>query len=253
MPLGTLSFRTMANSHPSDPRTIDLLGTDIEFEVRRSTEATKPRIDVDIHGVTVVVPNSAAVRPAEVLRANAAWVVEKRRNFERYREKVPDRTFEAGETFPLLGTDRELVIEPARSHAITDASIRLRESTVEQSTVERVLENVYRREARDHFTERADHYTEEMDVEYGTIEIRNQRTKWGSCSTTGTISLNWRLMMAPPEMVDYVVVHELAHLREANHRDEFWSLVAEYDPEYEAHARWLDEHGTGLIFTERDL
>jgi predicted metal-dependent hydrolase len=229
------------------------LGNDIEFGVRRSSEATKPRIDVDIHGVTVVVPDSADVQPAEVLRENAAWVVEKHRGFEQYREKIPDRTFEAGETFPLLGTERELVIEPARSHTITDTSIRLRKSTVNQSTVKRVLENVYRRKARDRFTQRADHYAEEMGVEYGKIEIRNQRTKWGSCSTTGTISLNWRLIMAPPEVVDYVVVHELAHLREANHDDVFWSLVAEYDPEYEGHAQWLEEHSTQLIFSEQDL
>ncbi|WP_434521777.1 M48 family metallopeptidase [Halorubrum sp. AS12] len=229
------------------------MGNDIEFEVRQSSEATKPRIDVDIHGVTVIIPNSVAVQPAEILRENAAWVVEKQRGFEQYREEIPDRTFEAGEMFPLLGTERELVIEPARSHSITDTSIRLRKSTVEQSTVKQVLENVYRREARDHFAERADHYAEQMGVEYEKIEIRNQRTKWGSCSTTGTISLNWRLMMAPPEVVDYVVVHELAHLREKNHDNEFWSLVAEYDPAYETHAEWLNENSARLIFTEDDL
>lgn len=243
----------MAKSQPSDLQTIDLLGNDVEFGVRQSSEATKPRIDVDIHGVTVIIPNSVDVQPAEVLRDNAAWVVEKQRNFERYRENIPDRTFEAGEMFPLLGTERELVIEPARSHSVTDTSIRLRKSTVEQSTVERVLENVYRRKARDHFTERADFYTEEMGVEYGKITVRNQRTRWGSCSTTGTISLNWRLVMAPPEVVDYVVVHELAHLREANHDDRFWSIVAENDPEYEGHAQWLEEHSTELIFSEEDL
>jgi hypothetical protein len=243
----------MAKSQSSDRRTIDLLGNRIEFGVRQSSDATKPRIDVDIHGVTVTVPDSADVRPTEILRENAAWVVEKERGFEQYREEIPNRTFEAGESFSLLGTDRELVIEPARSHTITDASIRLRKSTVEQSTVKRVLENVYRREARDHFAKRADHYAEQMDVEYEKIEIRNQRTKWGSCSTTGTISLNWRLMMAPPEIVDYIVVHELAHLREKNHDDEFWSLVAEYDPEYEAHAEWLNENSARLIFTEDDL
>ncbi|OYR67538.1 metal-dependent hydrolase [Halorubrum ezzemoulense] len=243
----------MAKSQPSDLRTIDLLGNDVEFEVRRSSEATKPRIDVDIHGVAVIIPNSVDVQPTEVLRENAAWVVEKQRDFERYREKIPDWTFEAGEMFPLLGTERELLIEPARSHSITDTSIRLRKSTVEQSTVKQVLENVYRREARDHFTERADFYAEEMGVEYGKITIRNQRTRWGSCSTTGTISLNWRLVMAPPEVVDYVVVHELAHLREANHDDRFWSIVAEYDPEYESHAQWLEEHSTELIFSEEDL
>ncbi|TKX76513.1 metal-dependent hydrolase, partial [Halorubrum sp. SD626R] len=90
----------MAKSQPSDLRTIDLLGNDVEFGVRQSSEATKPRIDVDIHGVTVIIPNSVDVQPTEVLRENAAWVVEKQRNFERYRENVPDRTFEAGEMFP---------------------------------------------------------------------------------------------------------------------------------------------------------
>lgn len=243
----------MAKSQPSDLRTINLLGNDVEFGVRRSSEATKPRIDVDIHGVTVIIPNSVDVQPAEVLRENAAWVVEKQRDFERYREKIPDRTFEPGEMFPLLGTERELFIEPARSHSITESSIRLRKSTVEQSTVKQVLENVYRKKARDFFSERADQYAEEMGVEYGKIEIRNQRTKWGSCSTTGTISLNWRLVMAPPKIADYVVIHELAHLQEANHGDEFWALVADHDREYESHVQWLDEHSTQLIFSEDDL
>lgn len=232
---------------------VDLLGETVEYDVRRSSDATKPRIDVDIHGVTVVIPDATDVRPSDVLRENGAWVIEKQRNFERHREQIPDRTFEAGETFPLLGTERELVIEPARSHAITDDEIRLRKSTVEQSTVEQVLENVYRREAREHFSERASHYSEQMDVEYEQIQIRRQRTKWGSCSTTGSISLNWRLMMAPPEVADYVIVHELAHLREANHDEEFWSLVAEYDPEYESHAKWLDENSAKLVFSDDDL
>lgn len=237
----------------TESQCIDLLDTRVEFGVRHSSDASKPRIDVDIHGVTVVVPDTADVRPRDILRENAAWVVEKQRNFERHRERIPDRTFEAGETFSLLGTERELVIEPARSHSITDDEIRLRKSTVEQSTVEQVLENVYRREARDHFSERASHYSEQMGVEYDQIQVRNQRTKWGSCSTTGTIGLNWRLMMAPPKIVDYVIVHELAHLRESNHDEEFWSLVAEYDPEYESHATWLTENSTQLVFTEDDL
>jgi predicted metal-dependent hydrolase len=60
-------------------------------------------------------------------------------------------------------------------------------------------------------------------------------------------------MMAPMEIVDYIVIHELAHLQESNHTDAFWSLVAEHDPEYETHARWLDEHSAELIFSEEDL
>jgi predicted metal-dependent hydrolase len=92
-----------------------------------------------------------------------------------------------------------------------------------------------------------------MGVGYEQIEVRNQRTKWGSCSTTGTLGLNWRLMMAPPEVIDYIIIHELAHLRESNHTDAFWSLVAEYDPEYKAHAEWLEQNSSRLIFDDSDL
>jgi len=230
-----------------------LLGHTIEYDVRHSADATKPRIDVDIHGVTVVVPESASLEPEALLREKATWVLDKQRSFERYREDVPDRSFEAGERFPYLGRERELRIEPAPRHEVTEDAIRLRESTVAQSSVKRVLESFYRGRARERFTDRATYYAEEMDVSYGRIEIRNQRTKWGSCSTTGTLGLNWRLMMAPPEVIDYVVVHELAHLRESNHTDAFWSIVAEYDPEYEAHDQWLTENSARLIFSEDDL
>jgi predicted metal-dependent hydrolase len=92
-----------------------------------------------------------------------------------------------------------------------------------------------------------------MEVEYEQIEIRNQRTKWGSCSTSGRLGLNWRLMMSPPEVIDYIIIHELAHLRESNHTQAFWDLVAEYDPDYPEHAQWLDKNSTQLIFSKNDL
>lgn len=237
----------------SQRRKIDLLGNTVEYDVRRSSDATKPRIDVDIHGVTVVIPESEAVQPAELLKENAAWVVDKQRTYDAYRAQVPDRTFEAGERFPYLGDEYELVIEPRSNHTVAEGSIRLRQSSVEQSSVERVLENFYRKRARQRFTDRADYYANEMGVEYERIEIRNQRTKWGSCSTTGTLGLNWRLMMAPPEVIDYVVVHELAHLEVQSHSDEFWRLVGEHMPDYGSRTNWLNENSTKLVFTEDDL
>ncbi|MFC7113840.1 M48 family metallopeptidase [Natronoarchaeum sp. GCM10025703] len=232
---------------------IELFGNTVEYEVRHSDDATEPRIDVDIHGVTVVVPDSEEIQPSELLRDNAAWVMEKQRTYDSYREDIPDRSFEAGESFPYLGEERELIIESATSHAVTDDVIRLRKSAVEQSSIKQTLKNLYRKKAREYLVEQADYYSEQMGVEYKQIEIRNQRTKWGSCSTTGTLGLNWRLMMAPPKVVDYIVVHELAHLRESNHNESFWSLVAEYDPEYESHAEWLAENSTRLIFSKEDL
>lgn len=231
----------------------ELLGQTVEYDVRRSSEATEPRIDVDIHGVKVVVPDSTDVQPRELLKENAVWIIDKKREYDKYREQIPDREFAPGETFPYLGDQLKIVVEQRSSSEVVDSEFRLAEHHVEQTSIQRALETLYRREARNHLEARADHFAEQMGVEYDKIEIRNQRTKWGSCSTTGTLGLNWRLMMAPPQVVDYIIIHELAHLRESNHGSEFWSLVAEFDPEYEAHAEWLSENSSRLIFTEADL
>ena len=234
-------------------REIDLLGNVVEYEVRHSPDASEPRIDVDIHGVTVVVPEEDDVQPTELLKENAAWVVDQKRKYDAYQEQVPDRTFEAGERFPFLGEDRELVIETRQKHEVDEESIRLRMSAVEQSSVKQVLENFYRSRAREYLTERTDHYAERMAVEYEKLELRNQRTRWGSCSTGGTISLNWRLIMAPPDVVDYIVAHELAHLTEQHHGREFWQLVGEHIPDYKEKAEWLEQNSAKLVFSKEDV
>jgi predicted metal-dependent hydrolase len=234
-------------------REIDLLGETVEYDVRRSSDATEPRIDVDIHGVTVVVPESDEVQPADLLKENAVWVIEKKREYDAYRAEVPERNFKEGATFPYLGEQCEVVVERRPSSSVEDETLWLARHHVEDTSVKRALETLYRRKAREVFEERADHFAEQMEVEYEQIEIRNQRTKWGSCSTTGTLGLNWRLMMAPREIVNYIVIHELVHLRESNHTDSFWSLVAEHDPDYESHVTWLEENSTQLIFSDEDL
>jgi len=232
---------------------VTLLGKSIEYEVRRSSEASEPRIDANIHGITVVLPENSSTDPETLLAENAAWVIEKKRKYDAYRDEVPERSFEAGEAFPYLGQPHEIVIEQRPSSDVEDGTFRLAKHHVEDTSVKRALETLYRRKARERFEERAGHYAEAMGVEFEQIEVRNQRTKWGSCSTTGTLGLNWRLMMAPPDVIDYIVVHELAHLRESNHTDTFWSLVAEHDPKYEAHASWLERNSSKLIFDGSDL
>lgn len=237
----------------SRSREIDLLGTTVEYEVRHSAEATEPRIDVDIHGVMIVVPEAEEMRPATLLQENAAWVLDKQRSYEAHRSRAPERVFEAGEGFPMFGKDRELVIEPRQGHVLTGGSIRLRQSAVDRSSIKRVLRNFYRDRAREHFTDRLDCYTERMGVEYERLELRNQRTRWGSCSTGGTISLNWRLVMAPRDVIDYLIVHELAHLTEQHHGAEFWQLIKEHIQEYNQRAAWLERNSAKLIFSEGDL
>jgi predicted metal-dependent hydrolase len=86
-----------------------------------------------------------------------------------------------------------------------------------------------------------------LGVEYERIQIRDQRTRWGSCSTRGTLSFNWRLVLAPFEVLDYVVVHELCHLREPNHSRRFWRLVETRRPDWRVQRDWLHEHGPELL------
>jgi predicted metal-dependent hydrolase len=86
-----------------------------------------------------------------------------------------------------------------------------------------------------------------LGVTYRRIAVRAQRTRWGSCSTTGTLSFNWRLVLAPPEVLEYVVVHELCHLREPNHSRRFWRLVEEHRPGYRDEREWLTRHGWELL------
>jgi hypothetical protein len=87
-----------------------------------------------------------------------------------------------------------------------------------------------------------------MDVTYGRIAIRDQRTRWGSCSNAGNLNFNWRLALAPFAVLDYVVVHELAHRIELNHSARFWQIVVRHCPEHGAHRAWLRAHGAELCF-----
>jgi len=93
----------------------------------------------------------------------------------------------------------------------------------------------------------ADEEAEALGVVYGRIQVRDQRTRWGSCSTRGTLSFNWRLALAPHDVLDYVVVHELCHLREPNHSSRFWGLVESRRPGWREPRGWLREHGGELL------
>lgn len=95
--------------------------------------------------------------------------------------------------------------------------------------------------------ERVRHYAPLVGVSYGRITIRNQRSKWGSCSVNGNLNFNCLLMLAPPEVVDAIVVHELCHRKEMNHSERFYAEVRRVYPEYDKWNRWLKEHGGELM------
>lgn len=108
-------------------------------------------------------------------------------------------------------------------------------------------ERFYRAQAAEIFARKASYYAARMGVTYQRIAIRDQKTRWGSCSSKGNLNFNWRLVLAPVSVLDYVVVHELAHRREMNHSSRFWSIVEEIMPDYQTHRRWLRDQGDSLM------
>lgn len=108
------------------------------------------------------------------------------------------------------------------------------------------LEKRYRDAAKDYIPKRVEYYHQFTGGSYQKITIRDQKTRWGSCSSNGTLSFSFRLMMAPPRVLDYVVVHELCHLKHMNHSKEFWNMVENILPDYKEHRKWLKENGHTL-------
>ncbi|MBD5523955.1 MAG: M48 family metallopeptidase [Lachnospiraceae bacterium] len=109
------------------------------------------------------------------------------------------------------------------------------------------LEKRYIAAAKEYFPKRVAHFHQFTGGSYNRITIRDQKTRWGSCSARGTLSFNWRLMLAPPAILDYVVVHELCHLTHMNHSAAFWQKVESVYPDYRTARKWLKDHGQELV------
>lgn len=108
------------------------------------------------------------------------------------------------------------------------------------------IEKWYRKEASDIIEEKASEYAACIHVSFQKIHIKDTKSRWGSCSSKGNLNFNWRLVMAPEPVLDYVVIHELCHLRYMDHSKHFWNLVAEFCPSYKQYRKWLKDHGESL-------
>ncbi|MCX6155894.1 MAG: SprT family zinc-dependent metalloprotease [Candidatus Kapabacteria bacterium] len=119
------------------------------------------------------------------------------------------------------------------------------ENTVQQR---QSLELWYKLQARKVIENRITIFSDQMNIKYKKWRISNAEHRWGSCSSKGTISLNWRLILAPLTIIDYVVIHELAHLKQMNHSISFWNIVSLYDSNFKSHRNWLKKNDSLLYF-----
>lgn len=176
--------------------------------IRSNRKTVAIQVNSDL-SVTVRAPRSASEKDIEeILKKKEAWISKHIEKFKKTKEKL--------EAEPTEKLTREKVI------ALAEEALKVIPARVE-------------------------YFARIIGVTYGKITIRNQKTRWGSCSSKGNLNFNCLLMLAPPEVLDYVVVHELCHRKQMNHSKAFWSEVEKVLPDYKEARKWLKEEGSQMI------
>ena len=214
--------------------------SDLPYTVRRSSRAKRVRVTVHPdRTVEVVLPQRAAERQAhDAVRELRGWIDRRLTALDRAGSEL-GRT---PGTVPYLGEELTLVAQPGRTRVHRRGS----ELLVPQGDAREAVERWYRNQARKEVAPRLDAAVARAGKRYTRLTIRGQRTRWASCSSTGAMSFNWRLLLAPPEILDYVVEHEVAHLSFMDHSPRFWALLESRVPGWRTHARWLKRYGATL-------
>ncbi len=115
-----------------------------------------------------------------------------------------------------------------------------------KTSIDKSLQQFLKSTAEKYITPRTQQLAKKMNISYHSISFKNQKTRWGSCSSQGNLNFNWKLVHSPPAVIDYVIIHELAHRTEMNHSADFWEIVKKFDPEYLKHRGWLKREGMDL-------
>lgn len=221
-----------------------------EIRIKRLPQSRSLRLRVyDDGSITVTAPKHVPqTQIDEFVAKNAVWINQKHTAATNRREALTakqDRLFFRGQQYQF-----RLAITKTQPAGVrlSAAQLVVTSQSENHQTVRTLLENWYRDQAKKRFTARVPLLADLINRDVRLVSVRDQRTRWGSCSSRNTISLNWRLIMAPDSVSDYVIYHELAHLTHMNHSRKFWALVATYFPNYREAEQWLKAHQKLLQF-----
>ncbi|MGH8457614.1 MAG: M48 family metallopeptidase [Stenotrophobium sp.] len=237
------------------------LFADDRYEVieRVSAKARNVRIEIrSPHEVMLVIPRRVPKSAArEFLASREVWVRQKIAELRQRHGNTPldpqRLRWDGRDVLPLRGVDTPVRLVAASLKRI---GLRLEADAItlfcpsallgERDRLEQVLRRELQHQARQDAQRLLGEESARLGVRFGEPRIADQKSLWGSCAANGNISLSWRLVLAPPAVFRYVVIHELCHIRHHDHSEAFWSLVARQMPEYETHRRWLKERGARL-------
>lgn len=244
-----MAFRALLYRRPTEPQTLAIKhGTQIyAIRLRRHRRARRYtlRIDpTDREAVLTMPPRGTLKEARDFAERHGAWIAAR---LGRLPKPAP---FLPGTLVPLRGVEHRIVHRAgARGTVWTEmrgGGERILCAAGGVEHIERRIHDFLKREARQHLVKASQHYAQALDVRVRRITIRDQSSRWGSCTSAGSLSFSWRLILAPPYVLDYLAAHEVAHLVEMNHSPRFWRLVGRICPHTERAKAWLDTHGNDL-------
>jgi predicted metal-dependent hydrolase len=236
------SLGLVGRPKPIAPELLVVAGEAVTVSFKRNQRARRLilRLSRDRRGVVVTLPPRVGRNEAlEFARKSSRWIE------NRLKSELPERALQAGAELALRGESVAIVHSDVRRGAVTQSG----NSVViagEKSHLKRRLVDWLKAEARRDLAKASAFYADAMGVRFHRLSVRDQKSRWGSCSADGTLCYSWRLVMAPPFVLDYVAAHEVAHLRYMNHGRNFWRLVLAHCPEAARAKAWLKRHGAEL-------
>jgi predicted metal-dependent hydrolase len=244
-----MSLRALLYRRPTEPSAIEVIFDKSVYLVRlrRHRQALRYtlRIEAATREVVLTMPPRGSVKEArDFAQKHGGWIAAR---LKRLPEAAP---FVHGIEVPLRGIPHRIVHRRGTRGTVwtetDDRGQRLICVAGEPPHVDRRIGDFLKREARRDLEAASHRYATRLKVAIKRISVRDQSSRWGSCSNTGVLSFSWRLILAPAYVLDYLAAHEVAHLVELNHSPRFWRLVAKLDPDFERAKIWLDVHGTDL-------
>jgi predicted metal-dependent hydrolase len=244
-----MTLRALLYRRPSEPTAIDIMFEQQVYLVRLRRHRQARRYTLRIHSTTrevvLTMPSRGSLRQARAFaQKHGGWIAAR---LERLPQAVP---FVDGAVLPLRGVDHRIVHkQSARGTVWTEidgTNMRALCVAGAQPHVPRRIRDYIKREAKRDLEAASRLAAEQLGVKPKRVSIRDQSSRWGSCSTTGVLSYSWRLIFAPPFVLDYLAAHEIAHLVEMNHSAKFWRLVERICPHVARAKAWLDAYGSDL-------
>jgi predicted metal-dependent hydrolase len=219
---------------------------ELNYKLVRSAARKKLTITVERDRAIIVHAPEGTSEEAvrRVVDAKRHWLLAKLRHPQKYqvRRHAPGKEVVSGESAPYLGRDYRIEVAETASGEIEFSRFFV-VPAAHQAKRREVLRDWYIARAKEKILARVEQHARELGVEFTVAKIVDNRYRWGSCTVKDNVNFNWRLIKAPMFVIDYVIVHELAHLIETNHTFRFWSIVRAKTPTMEKAKAWLKEHG----------